>query len=538
MARKRPPKAKRTKTGARRRPALAPVAVTGLDSYRPVQSLSPALLEEAGLHPLGTLHDRIAGVHQLQEALLAGTLPDPTTLVWPPEPFQTPMLQALDELGIAPFCKGHADLTETTLISILVALEKSAQDWHRTLRAQPPKTPPPDPAPLQGRLRQGLVNAWKDDVERWKQVQEAVGDLNQVLGAGWDLGHGLFKNVGWDRLRGLRDLVAQLPTLNKLIEELGRMRMATVDVGKTITESITEPIRRTVVDPRPLRVPTVPHAASGIERGDALARMLPSEAMLLTHPTLRWLWHARRAERGLLQVELQGFSRERYLREEDDTIQKEHTRPDLQKGPILLCLDTSGSMSGTPERIAKAATLEVLKVAHQEKRACHLYLFSGRDQVEERRLTLGPEGLADLLEFLAMSFDGGTDLVEPLRRACARLSEPAFAAADILLISDGEFYIPAGTHTTLAHARTAHGLRVHGLLIGHNSRAMSSICDRLTTLSSYLPASAPSPSAPSLPAARSYAPPASTYNPPRSQYGFSSSHTPMQQGKTMILKLP
>jgi uncharacterized protein with von Willebrand factor type A (vWA) domain len=46
-------------------------------------------------------------------------------------------------------------------------------------------------------------------------------------------------------------------------------------------------------------------------------------------------------------------------------------------GPIILCLDTSGSMRGAREVVAKALALECMRGAHRQQRACYLYAFSG-----------------------------------------------------------------------------------------------------------------------------------------------------------------
>ena len=55
---------------------------------------------------------------------------------------------------------------------------------------------------------------------------------------------------------------------------------------------------------------------------------------------------------------------------------------------MLIVIDTSGSMSGTPEIIAKALTLQAEKTAHAEKRACYLYAFGGQGQRIEHDLKI------------------------------------------------------------------------------------------------------------------------------------------------------
>ncbi len=39
------------------------------------------------------------------------------------------------------------------------------------------------------------------------------------------------------------------------------------------------------------------------------------------------------------------------------------------QGPIIVCLDTSGSMQGPPETVAKALVLETMRGAHRQNRA-------------------------------------------------------------------------------------------------------------------------------------------------------------------------
>ena len=84
------------------------------------------------------------------------------------------------------------------------------------------------------------------------------------------------------------------------------------------------------------------------------------------------------------------------------------------------------------------------------------------------------EGLTKLLDFLACSFGGGTDVAAPLRRAMDVLEAPqasdvVYAGADVLLVSDGELPNPpldAATHARLRTLQRSQGVEVHGLLVG------------------------------------------------------------------------
>jgi hypothetical protein len=47
----------------------------------------------------------------------------------------------------------------------------------------------------------------------------------------------------------------------------------------------------------------VPGETRGVRGSSRIARMLPAEAMVLNHPRLRLVWHARHGERTLLTCE-------------------------------------------------------------------------------------------------------------------------------------------------------------------------------------------------------------------------------------------
>lgn len=51
------------------------------------------------------------------------------------------------------------------------------------------------------------------------------------------------------------------------------------------------------------------------------------------------------------------------------------------RGPILLCVDTSGSMRGARETVAKALALECMRAAKEQERDCYVFAFAGPAEV-------------------------------------------------------------------------------------------------------------------------------------------------------------
>ncbi|MEW5311330.1 MAG: hypothetical protein WDW38_003056 [Sanguina aurantia] len=198
----------------------------------------------------------------------------------------------------------------------------------------------------------------------------------------------------------------------------------------------------------------------------------------------RMLHRVRRAERMLMSYELTGWLEHDSARVTSRT----EIRPAAELGPIILCLDTSGSMQGAREVVAKALALECLRGAHRQRRACYLYAFSGPDEVQELELGVDVESLDKLLDFLSCSFSGGTDVDKPLALALKRLeSQNEWAQADILMVTDGE--IPDPSDDIVDQIRSANkefALEVHGLMVSSNvSKAMNKLCTHIHVFKSW-----------------------------------------------------
>lgn len=334
-----------------------------------------------------------------------------------------------------------------------------------------------------------LDKVWRARAEAWSALEEVFGALGQLLGRGWDLGLGLLHQEGWREVARLHALLKQLPALRTLLETLGRLQQRPEAPGtETASVRIFGPVRRTeeveTVRPHPQAVSDT----RGIERSGEVSRMLPSEAALLGHPRLRVLWHARRAERLLMSYRIEGLETTWTTEEVEGLEAQEHEerRPRDGRGPIIVCLDTSGSMAGLPEQIAKALTLEALRTALAEGRRCLVYSFSGPGQMAEQELDLSVEGLATFLAFLIQSFHGGTDVDAPLRAAITRIRTQRWEKADVLLVSDGEFGVLPELVADLKALKDGAGTRVHGLLIGGGrSDAMERLCEPLHPFASW-----------------------------------------------------
>ncbi|WP_219846893.1 VWA domain-containing protein [Vibrio campbellii] len=330
-----------------------------------------------------------------------------------------------------------------------------------------------------------LPDVWQERLAVWAQLEEVFTELGLITGLGFDLSKGVFQSHGWLDIVRLNKLVKKLPKLESLIRDLGRDDQADGSVLEEIVIKMSVATRHE----KYVATPLVPMETKGITRSDSISRMLPQEASLLTNPVLKKLWHAKRAEHALLSYSVEGTE----VLETEEVIEQESIREkqgnnrNKKRGPMVICLDTSGSMKGLPENIAKATVLECLKVAYTEKRRCYVYLFGSQKEVSELDLTLDASGFNDLLNFLTMSFGGGTDAEGPLYKALEKCDSEEWYKADVLLVSDGEFPVTSGLSRKISNRREKQGLQVHGIQIGNsNYTSMSKICDPIHYFSEWV----------------------------------------------------
>lgn len=161
----------------------------------------------------------------------------------------------------------------------------------------------------------------------------------------------------------------------------------------------------------------------GVTLGRDLANLLPQELAMLNDPDLELLFDLKYIQNRLFCFEKQGF----------DTPKEQQEKT---KGAMIICVDTSGSMQGTPEYLAKALTLYLATKADMQSRACYLINFSST--IETIDLS-GKDGRANLLGFLAMSFNGGTDVEPALAEGLKKMQEDDFVQSDLIVITDGWF---------------------------------------------------------------------------------------------------
>jgi len=291
-------------------------------------------------------------------------------------------------------------------------------------------------------------------IEQLKKLQELLEPFMGELGRLWDMSKGRWQKVNFDILKKYAELLQKDTSLQKLAEMLGRMRQAEREYEEEIfSEMKIKPTWK------------AEHASKselvGIHESDDISSMLPAEAALLADETTELLFYKKFAEKKLQTFEYQA----KVLSYEEEEIKnKRQKEKEEKKGPFIICVDTSGSMHGTPETVAKTLCFAFLKMAVKDNRKCYLISFS--TAIETLNLTDLKNNLDKLIEFLSMSFHGGTDATPAMLESLNMLETEDYKKADVIMVSD--FVMPGFDEQTRnkINAAKENKTKFHSLVIG------------------------------------------------------------------------
>lgn len=277
-------------------------------------------------------------------------------------------------------------------------------------------------------LKEGLDVANLGDEEYQKSLGN---ESDNKRGGGFDnaLGTKAYSNINTIK-RYLQEL-KDSKDLREIADLLGKLK-------KAEEESEIERIKELKSYSYTQTIPTKRYKEEicGVTLGRDLENLLPQELALLGDSDLELLFDLKYIQNRLFCFEKQGYHE--IMKEGQEEIEKEKQKKQKEKnqGAMIICIDTSGSMSGKPEHIAKALALYLATKAQTQKRACYLISFS--TSIETMELS-GRGALARLMSFLSMSFNGGTDITPALKAGVQKMQSEDFKQSDLIVISDGGF---------------------------------------------------------------------------------------------------
>lgn len=304
-------------------------------------------------------------------------------------------------------------------------------------------------------MRKEFLDKLYAKINKFIKLENLLMPFIKNLGRLWDLSEGTFETSGFEILETFADLLDKDESLRELAELLGKQSRAQVSYEKELRDKV---VIKSSWQPK--------HAykgeINGLRYSNDISSVLPSELSLMNNPAANKLFQLKFAQKQLLSYDYQLLEEEQEKSKEKEEISVEKKEP---KGPIIICVDTSGSMHGTPENIAKTITFALSKIAIEEERKCYLISFS--TEIQTLNLTdFTNDPIGKLVQFLRMSFHGGTDAVPALKHSLELLSEKEWKNADVLMISD--FVMQSLDNDIKAQIESAqeNNTNFHSLVIG------------------------------------------------------------------------
>jgi uncharacterized protein with von Willebrand factor type A (vWA) domain len=287
-------------------------------------------------------------------------------------------------------------------------------------------------------------------VKKLLEAEDAVKALLTDRDIGWDLDQGIWDSLDFGPLLKAAAELEKEPALRRIAELLGR------DYRAKSKPPVPPPLPpQAHPDPEPGKT-----EIRGVTFGAQWSEALSSELALLAFADSSVLFYRKAAEGELL-------SWDHFTAAPPAVTQAKRSEVRQQKndrGPLVVCLDTSGSMRGKPEEVAKTAVLALVRVALEEDRPCFLINFSAT--VRTLEVTNLARNLAELIHFLEFSFHGGTDLAPALRETLRVLEDGRFRDADVLVCSDFAVpKIPAPIRQAVRRQQESRGTRFYSLTV-------------------------------------------------------------------------
>ena len=273
------------------------------------------------------------------------------------------------------------------------------------------------------KFRRKLLNRLR---ERLKNLQLLVDTLNELSiepGLLFDLSKDNLSLSNVEQLKKWVSYISKDKGVKELCDMLGRLRQAEKTMRQeriknllTVTEYVPDINSREEI--------------VGVYLGKDIEHALPQEVALLSDDDTSILFDMKFVESRLMCFEMEGMQTSSHEVEEEIITEIEEEE---KLGPIIICVDTSGSMQGSPETIAKAVTLFMATRAILQKRDCLLINFStGMETLD----LSGRIGMTKVIEFLQRSFHGGTDATPALTHALNMMNDEKYNRSDLLIISD------------------------------------------------------------------------------------------------------
>lgn len=263
-----------------------------------------------------------------------------------------------------------------------------------------------------------------------KAGKQKVEDMEGTL-SGWGLEPGNLKSIPLgDRLK-LVDRITRDKRLKQVADLVGRFRNLARAKQKDKVKKDRDEIH-------------------SIKTGNDLEHVLPQELAALRHPILKLDFYRKYTEKSLLQYDLK-------------------VKEPKGRGPIIACIDISGSMGGQPLDWAIATALALVDTAARQKRRSKVIFF---DIEVKKEVEFGPgeRDIHKIMEIASVSSAGGTDYKPALTEAKESIEKVNYKSADVVMVTDGLCMVDDVFLQDFIEAKRKLEFKCYTVLIGSDSR--------------------------------------------------------------------
>ena len=204
---------------------------------------------------------------------------------------------------------------------------------------------------------------------------------------------------------------------------------------------------------------------AGITIGNDISAILPSELVLLAEKRTQDIFYHNYAARRLQLFASASQSK----------------NPDKhQDGPVIICIDTSSSMTGEPMLVAKALSVAVAIIAWRRKRDVIVVKYS--DAYDYIELGHNSSKFGELTRFLSYATSGGNNENDMFKWLFedVKPSHEDYDTADILCVSDFGWCPLTPETTKIINEQKEQGMRFYGLNVNAGSPFTNYIIDEQT----------------------------------------------------------
>lgn len=305
-----------------------------------------------------------------------------------------------------------------------------------------------------------LTGDWKKAAE--KRTNKKKAQLLELNKDKWERHMRKWGRSDYEQRKKTEQMFYRYPALQEIVRIIGREQPQRKDEKDDIVCRYM---------PTVLSHPSATKEVEQIAVGNELSLVVPTEIATLAEPATEMIFFKKFAEH-----QLQIFWGKPPTGAASKQVQEHLRKPRLEKGPIVVSIDTSGSMAGQPERLAHSLLMQLLRLARKQHRKCFVITFAVRAKALE--LTR-PAHWRLLKRFLEKEFCGGTCGEEMLAAALEALQTKDFCMADVLIVSDFEFPLPTEKTNMRMKAEHAKGTRFYGLQIGHLENPYEKVLDKI-----------------------------------------------------------